>query len=387
MAVALTRAIAYCGVYMGEPQYNTELHKQANRFGGLLDPRELLAPWDKQLLHFQDLANTLVDSLRTHMHDQWKDRALHVEFVRSDEVNAWAVPGTEADYVFISLGAIEKIYGTMSALFCCPKCFPHVGNPDGEKEPKGPFEGGLPRWPMTDGQDASACCLPADEERIAAAMMLADIALEFIIYHEVGHVLGGHLELSSRRLGRAKMSEANTPVEVRNMVLSQVLELDADLFAAHVDGIVTFWQGTHESWSETFCWPGVSSRDAAIMAYAFAIGVLFRVLERDGDLPASMGDSHPHPAVRCNSAVSWSFAWACVEQLADIKKLQEVIAEPLRMIEHLWERLHLPVRRLALSPVFADQLVKLTGELKAEYDARASLLDGYARLPAKWRGR
>ncbi len=371
---------------MDEPRHNTELHTLAAPFGGLLDPREPLKLWDKQLSYLRDVASELVNGLRAHMHNQWKDRALHVEFVRSEEVNAQAVSGDEADYVFITLGTIAKIYGTMSALFCCPDCFPHVGNPYGKKEPKGPFEDGLPPWPMTDGQSACVCYFPADEERMAFAMMLADLALEFIIFHELGHVLGGHLELSSHRLGQSQMSEANSPVEMRNMVLRQVLEIDADFFAAHVDGIVTFWQGTHESWSETFCWPGVSSKDAAIMAYAFAIGVLFRVLERDGDFPASMGDSHPHPAVRCNSAVSWSFAWACVEQLADLRNLQEVIVEPLRMIEHLWERLRLPGRRLALPPVFADQLVKLTGELKAEYDTRVSLLDGYARLPAKWRG-
>src|SRR5437867_3290892 len=98
---------------------------------------------------------------------------------------------------------------------------------------------GFPPMPMlrnalTEDQCASLC-FPEDETRSTYAMLLTEIAFQFLIFHEIGHIVGGHFEiLSNQKPCAGILSELNHAVPMADgCQLLHVLECDADAFACH----------------------------------------------------------------------------------------------------------------------------------------------------------
>jgi hypothetical protein len=83
---------------------------------------------------------------------------------------------------------------------------------------------------------------------MTVAEILAKLALEFLVYHEIGHIMGGHLEIQRTISGSCRISEFERPVnEWDEWALGHVLECDADAVACHV----SYWVD----------WPSVDAGD------------------------------------------------------------------------------------------------------------------------------
>ena len=79
---------------------------------------------------------------------------------------------------------------------------------------------------------------PDNPKRIAAAQAVARLGIEFIIFHELGHVLGGHFDYINDTLGISELQAYGTEQEVKqktkNNVTYQAIEMDADIIAIHL---------------------------------------------------------------------------------------------------------------------------------------------------------
>ena len=121
------------------------------------------------------------------------------------------------------------------------------------------------------------------------------------MYHELGHVLGGHLEIPTRTSPSGKpISEVPQAVnEPDDGELDHVLECDADAFACHTLSAVHTNSSVAESLSELLNSSDLKPQDFALFTYLAAIGILFRVLYPSAPVKISeCRSSHPHPAVR-----------------------------------------------------------------------------------------
>lgn len=151
--------------------------------------------------------------------------------------------------VGLSYGLFADIYACFSALLSHPEILPHVGNPsdthckfdfcehglldftfehDIIKEHT-PFERGFPLYNY-----------PKDFDRILYATLLSDIAIQFILYHEWGHISGGHLDYMNHLHKLGEIAEINPTLHATTKILGMIgnepirrsMEFEADYIAA-----------------------------------------------------------------------------------------------------------------------------------------------------------
>lgn len=373
---------------MHEP--NAELEDKALPLGGLFDPSTLAEPFASLLHELEQSAHLLVDNFRKHMSEEWAKRPLAIAFTNSDDVNACAIKGASTDYILISIGAVGRVYGTMAGMLSMPTFLEEVGNADHEESPAESLPTGFPALPLLrkDHGDAPIRFYkPEDPLRFAFSMQLASMALHFLVTHEVGHVVCGHLELLEQMGLEATVPEFRSFRTGPRMPPLHVLECDADTFAAHVQSFVDLQSAPEGHWESQFGWRGVSDSDACFIAHAVAVAVLFRMLDNDGYAPDKLNPScHPHPAVRSNSAIARSFSLACGAGLRKMKELARLAEASLVPVEEAWLALELPGQRLGDGSTWAEQVARLTAELTREYERWKKVLVGYARIPPRWHG-
>ncbi len=148
----------------------------------------------------------------------------------------------------ISYGTFANLYACFAGLMAHPGVLPHIGNPqnthcrydfvdyglmdftyehDAIREYT-PVSEGIPLWHY-----------PKDEERILYALLLLDMALQFILYHEWGHIIGGHLSfLNTHHIHGMGENENrgghNLPYLIGDDPIRKVMEFEADYIAARI---------------------------------------------------------------------------------------------------------------------------------------------------------
>jgi len=233
----------------------------------------------------------LHELLTDHMRPQWRQRPLEILIVDNASLDARAADHAGCDCMYTFRGALENIYGTMLGLLSTPTFFPAIGEVKNEVRPQNLPGGRFPPVPLlrnlSDADRRRRLFLPNDQTRVTLARILAGLALEFLIFHEIGHIVGGHLELprNSRRLSTIAETQyaINTPDD---SVLQHVLECDADAFACDV----TFSLHTHEKTAvrmrdlvKAAEW---QSKDFALLTYLLTLRSVMQLL-RDGQAASS----------------------------------------------------------------------------------------------------
>lgn len=367
----------------------SELDAKAAELGGVFDPSVLADSFGDLLTDLVDSANHLVDGLRQHMRAPWATRPLHVAFTTSEEPNAQAMKGEDADYILITIGAVGKVYGTMYGMLSTPSFLPEVGNANQEMTPSELLTGGFPPMPLLgwhDGDEHEACFLPVDQRRSNFAVQLSSIALHFLLYHEIGHIVAGHLELREQQGCAAAISEFGAP-RPRNGTAPplHVLECDADAFAAYFESFVDLHAVSDGLGKEIFGWETVPAKDAGFIAHAVAISILFRMLGNDRFAPKSLDPStHPPPAVRSCLAISRTMSLAAVAGRFEMDRFPQLCRDSIFHVEETWAALGLPGLRNGESSTWAEHVGRLSMELGREYERWKTELCKFARLPTRW---
>lgn len=367
----------------------SELDVMAAEWGGVFDPSVLPDSFGDLLTELVDSANLMVDGLRQHMSAPWATRPLHVAFTNSEEVNARAKKGKDADYILVTIGVVGKVYGTMYGMLSTPSFLPEVGNANQEETPNELLTAGFPPMPLLgpdDGDEPVEFYLPADQTRATFAMHLSSTALHFLLYHEIGHIVAGHFELLEHQGFAAAISEFGTPAPRDATTPSLcVLECDADAFAAHAGSFVDLNPGSDGLWKEVFGWERVPGKDAGFIAHAAAISILFRMLGNDGFAPESVDPtSHPHPAVRSCLAMSCAMSLAVVAGRFPVDEFQRLCRDSIFHVEETWAALGLPGQRFGESSTWAEHVGRLSAELGRDYELWKTDLCKFARLPTRW---
>ena len=125
----------------------------------------------------------------------------------NQEVGAWAYPKHQGSYsIGMSTGTVFVLRSLFYRLLSDPNVLPGVGR-------------GVPAtiaptaWPdaLTDATNlpggGMTAIAPADSERVKYADFLLDQAIEFILHHEVAHIVNGHVDYDSRHRGLLLLPE------------------------------------------------------------------------------------------------------------------------------------------------------------------------------------
>ncbi len=330
------------------------------------------------------------DSLREYMQSPWRGRPLDIQIVDDAALNAAVTGDGNADHIRINRGALEQTFGTMLGLFSSQAFLPEVGDPTAEETPTDLADSGFPALPLVRSCDPDtgqrAVLIPQDKRRASIAIALGELALEFLLFHEVGHVVGGHLELLKAYGSRGFISElgqrSSAPGE---LIFSHVLECDADAFACHHAHFVYTARDVGGPLREVAGTTAWEAEDFAMIAYLTAVGVLFRVLYPRA--PVKIGahkSSHPHPVVRSCLVASSATARALFNRSITLGTVDKILGVTVRNIEEVWAALLLPGQNPEPAGVWARSVRNGAKQLFTAWGKARQTLERHARLPRRW---
>ena len=188
-------------------------------------------------------------------------------------LNARAVHKDNIDVIFLNVGALGNIYECFYTLFNNKNVFPNIGDCKTAtlKKCKFFFDEEKRQLVFFNG--------PIDILRRDIADFLALFAIRFIIAHEVGHHLNGHVMYVKEKTGQFELLMLNNLLDKINPLNYKTLEMDADAFAITdcIDNLITNYEAFENS---TYFNCRLKDRNEIFKLWMFAIHCLFLLFER-----------------------------------------------------------------------------------------------------------
>ena len=331
------------------------------------------------------------DIFRNYFYVPFKHRKLEIGIVNSDDLNACASSTADKDTILINRGAVEQIYGTTLGLFSIPDFLPAIGNISLEIKPSRHFPNGFPRMPLPkvdQAMDKVETLIPIDRDRSTFAYLLADAAFEFLIFHEIGHILGGHLDIwKAKGNGNYFMEFESNRLNSEDTKLRRVFEWDADAFACHVMLGSGLDRRSGEYLQDIMKTGGMNSYELMFVALIDAVSILFRLLYSDDsfDTITDIRRVYPHPAVRSylvlNCALTREHSKGNLTTIQAAPLLQLSILN----LNHIWTQFQLPGQYPQEPGTdWVGQMVLGAKQVFNEFTDARPLLNKHSRLPRAW---
>jgi hypothetical protein len=347
-------------------------------------------PFDRVVEEVVEDGRLLHKSLTAHMKAHWKARPLEILVVDNAGLNACAIDKGSSDRILIFRGTFEHLYGATLGLLSTPTFLPCIGKVTDEVLPQSLPDDSFPPVPLLrDCSEADASThlfFPNDQTRTTVAVLMADLALRFLMFHEIGHVVGGHFEM--QRAGaevRAITEFQCDPGDRGDVPLAQIRECDADAFACHATASIHIHDRAAALLSELLGGGESQSNNYALLTYVAAVGVLFRVLYPTAPRKISeCKSSHPHPAVRSCIVASSTMARGLYKGSFSLDLLDRVVAESVGGIEEVWTTLCLSRQNPEEPNQWSKSVCDSAMSLFSSYGQSRALFEQYARLPRAW---
>lgn len=269
-------------------------------FAGL-GPRATEAQW-----------STLLKSPRSTLGSNKKShkvlRNSHIDFIENATVNAAATYQNGWALVACHTGTAEVFTTLYSFLLSQPECLIGIG--EAEKERRWIASLANCEWVRgrrTVERQLSVCkkvedCLPRCDTRRWWVAFLSAISLEFVYFHEVGHIVRAHVP-----------ADGSVAFELGGTTVDQYCELEADAWATRallygmLDLVETEYLPTQRS---------------VIAALTIAVFFVFLVLDPGRSrLHDYRSEYHPHPAVRMSAFM------VVLDDVAGDPSIREAIAD------------------------------------------------------------
>jgi hypothetical protein len=213
----------------------------------------------------------------------------------SGDINAIAIRDPDTYYIAVCRGVIDKLIDIFPRLLSRPDVFPWLV--DGPIDVPGVDTGALPPIRLT--------------RRVLAALWMANAATHFLMYHEVGHVVCGHLDYGSgARNARFIMEAVSSGGRPHENLERQSLEYEADAFAAVL--LLSYHFHPNRLSVDLPFLVGCDNKDKPIRVLNLLLGSILGVLRMFGgtlkDYDKWDEDTHPPAEVRRISIVSHAVA-------------------------------------------------------------------------------
>lgn len=175
--------------------------------------------------------------------------------------------------------------------------------------------------------------LHLNAERAVAADFFADICMTFVSYHELGHILSGHVEGHRHYDGRMSFAEMTSyrPRSLKSRTRRQAWEIEADLIASTL--LMNYIREldkharTHDHTREVF----FREEDTIIHILASTVVALLAFFSyvRGARYRLSMNSVHPHPMVRASYIKDALFHAACSQWTFESERFRALLDDRL----------------------------------------------------------
>ncbi len=204
---------------------------------------------------------------------------LAFRYKEDDYVNASAYTSAMGqDCLDINVGTLSFYYSYMKTAMADNSVLKEVGNPEVETNQ---IIGG--------GYDPKKRALlftgmPQDEERESMSLFLANLAIRFIITHEMGHLFNGHCDFLKKLYAVPKsemiMKSIIPGLEESYALDRRTLEMDADASAAtsSIDNIIELYKGLKDEETIPFL-SKLDKKSTLFKLWSFSVHSIFLTFE------------------------------------------------------------------------------------------------------------
>lgn len=293
----------------------------------------------------------------------------------------------DAYQVILSAALPAILHYTFNNLFRDPNYLPGIGNAASEI-PYRDLRSGIPfSLPRHVRVETAICVIaqlsrPLDDDRAQAAALMAELATAFCVYHEVAHIVLGHIDALSEQHSNGRLLEivpSNSAPQGRAAEIRRVWEYEADLVAANMLLQDMVSPGAEETFAVVYGSDNDYTPLGRVQAMLGAALVVFLLISQA--TPTSR-QTHPDPLVRF-VAIANDAAAAMVEQHPQFalthEEMQEAVNDVAVMTVERWSALQTPSRYRSLAGRMlgarpqVEKLERLRSELQASYRGHAYL--------------
>jgi len=219
---------------------------------------------------------------------KYKTKGLDFAYIKDESINAKVWISRNMDTMCINTGTISQLYAWFYSVFSDPAMFNEIGNASVEDSSKvdGSFDVSKMQIQFT-GE-------PKDKVRWTVANITAMLAIRFIVAHELGHLMNGHVFLLKSLYGTKsvdmipkKLRSTGFKGSEKDYALDRrALEMDADAYAVTssiytLDQLLTSKRDLSEPFLELLVSPL-----QIFELWGFAVHTIFMLFEREqGSLP------------------------------------------------------------------------------------------------------
>jgi len=269
---------------------------------------------------------------------------VHLGVVQSHLLNAFAAEHLGWFLIGINRGTYHFLLSVAARMLSDRRVLPDIGDP--EKE--------LPEVPVTDLLSMEDSRLdkplfPKSPVRDQYSHMLYEEMIQFLIFHELAHIVRGHVGFLSSPNRTGLIQEFNMAPQPGGSLASQAMEAHADMSAAELCFINSF--SKHQLSQDPDCRIADDDSVNAIrkelyadkaltaMRTALAIYLLFRAFAPDSRATTRLQESeliqgsHPHPLVRQGLLMGQLYA-TLLDKEPDLTKGNPVGYTAIRVAEN-----------------------------------------------------
>jgi|SRR5262245_4520372 len=198
-------------------------------YGERLDPEQMPAEGAEHIRERTKLVNRRLSNFAD-------SPPIHFDFARHLYLNAWAFKHGSQYFIGYSEANEFILLYVFSRMFADARLLRHIGNPDLEKASLPLIEGLVGPHPNLEPffLKNPPMPVPSDSVRAHFAIYFRTLVTEFIVLHELGHIMQGHIEYREEHFLCPLLAELGRPTtdEERSLV-SHSLEMFADHFATY----------------------------------------------------------------------------------------------------------------------------------------------------------
>ncbi len=275
--------------------------------GGLFKTEKLSKDSFAVFEYYRNRAIKYIESCRNHESLIKSPPNIHFDFIDSPEFNAIAAKTNDGFYfIGINAGAVVILYDLFFRMLSNPLVLGEVGDTSLETKNSPTIRNYYldANLLVTCGDidyNAYQMAIPNDKIRQAYARHLVDVSVDFLVAHELTHIINGHLDFIKTRFGTNIYEERNIKAISEDDILTiQTLEMDADCLAV-CKGLVNAVkrhlgeQSVSEDRKEFYV-----DFDRTIFNWSLAVLTLTRIMVESSIYRSidSKVQTHPHPRVR-----------------------------------------------------------------------------------------
>jgi hypothetical protein len=223
---------------------------------------------------------------------------VHFDFIDSPDINAAAGKAGELYLIGVNFGTLETLMSVPNALLSWPEILPQIGDASKEQPEVFDLAGavGVTYQPRSDrvSNNGRRTLLPRDKMRQFAAICMTLMGIDFVVAHELGHIMAGHVDFLGSQGLALRLNEHSPTATPLSVPLLQAIELEADLDAGFMLAsavLERFIIGN--DFAEMF------DEQTFLTLWVFTVLMLFHLFDLAGSsVETYQQKEHPHPEHR-----------------------------------------------------------------------------------------